>query len=97
MTRLLVSGIQPVAEIHPCFSQFTYTPRSLSDDSTPLVGRDTNRHPPRGSCHANTYLTRLVYLLLICLCLCVYKAIMSMFEDMGFINTFKINMRTLAR
>ncbi|XP_067084872.1 cGMP-dependent 3',5'-cyclic phosphodiesterase-like isoform X2 [Osmerus mordax] len=60
VTRLLVLGLQPVADIHPCFSQFTYTPRSLPDDSTPL-------------------------------------AIMSMFEDMGFINTFKINMRTLAR
>ncbi|KAL0994287.1 hypothetical protein UPYG_G00120250 [Umbra pygmaea] len=60
VTRLLTVGIQPVEEIHPSFSSFTYTPRSLADDSTP-------------------------------------SAIMSMFEDMGFINTYKINMSTLAR
>lgn len=60
VTRLLTAGIQPVADIHPCFSKFTYTPRSLPDDSTPM-------------------------------------AIMSMFDDMGFINTFKIDRHTLAR
>uniref|UniRef100_A0A8C7GNW3 Phosphodiesterase n=1 Tax=Oncorhynchus kisutch TaxID=8019 RepID=A0A8C7GNW3_ONCKI len=60
VTRLLTVGIQPVGEIYPSFSSFTYTPRSLSDDSTPT-------------------------------------AIISMFEDMGFINTYKINMHTLAR
>ncbi|CAB1352660.1 unnamed protein product [Coregonus sp. 'balchen'] len=60
VTRLLTVGIQPVGEIHPRFSNFTYTPRSLSDDSTPT-------------------------------------AIISMFEDMGFVNTYKINMHTLAR
>uniref|UniRef100_A0A8C8JZI6 Phosphodiesterase n=1 Tax=Oncorhynchus tshawytscha TaxID=74940 RepID=A0A8C8JZI6_ONCTS len=60
VTRLLTVGIQAVGEIHPSFSSFTYTPRSLSDDSTPT-------------------------------------AVISMFEDMGFINTYKINMNTLAR
>ncbi|XP_029556575.1 cGMP-dependent 3',5'-cyclic phosphodiesterase-like [Salmo trutta] len=60
VTRLLTVGIQAVGEIHPSFSSFTYTPRSLSDDSTPT-------------------------------------AVISMFEDMGFINTYKINMHTLAR
>ncbi|XP_036793232.1 cGMP-dependent 3',5'-cyclic phosphodiesterase [Oncorhynchus mykiss] len=60
VTRLLTVGIQPVGEIYPSFSSFTYTPRSLSDDSTPT-------------------------------------AIISMFEDMGFISTYKINMHTLAR
>uniref|UniRef100_A0A6Q2YZD4 Phosphodiesterase n=1 Tax=Esox lucius TaxID=8010 RepID=A0A6Q2YZD4_ESOLU len=60
VTRLLTVGIQCVGEIHPSFSSFTYTPRSLADDSTP-------------------------------------SAVISMFEDMGFINTYKINMNTLAR
>ncbi|XP_064837602.1 cGMP-dependent 3',5'-cyclic phosphodiesterase-like [Oncorhynchus masou masou] len=60
VTRLLTVGIQAVGEIHPRFSSFTYTPRSLSEDSTPT-------------------------------------AVISMFEDMGFINTYKINMNTLAR
>uniref|UniRef100_A0A3Q3NNT2 PDEase domain-containing protein n=1 Tax=Labrus bergylta TaxID=56723 RepID=A0A3Q3NNT2_9LABR len=57
--KLLVTGIQPVKEIHPCFAEFTYTPRSLLDDTTPL-------------------------------------GILSMFEDMGFINTYKIDLHTLA-
>ncbi|CAB1316322.1 unnamed protein product, partial [Coregonus sp. 'balchen'] len=60
VTRLLTVGIQPVGEIHPSFSSFTYTPRSLSDDCTPT-------------------------------------AVISMFEDMGFINTYKIHIHTLAR
>lgn len=60
VTRLLAVGIQSVADIHCHYSQFFYTPRSLSDDSTPL-------------------------------------AVISMFEDMGFINTFKIRIHTLAR
>lgn len=30
-------------------------------------------------------------------CLCVWQAVLSMFEDMGFINTYKIDMHTLAR
>lgn len=37
VTKLLVTGIEPVQEIHPCFAEFTYTPRSLPDDTTPLV------------------------------------------------------------
>ncbi|XP_059369743.1 cGMP-dependent 3',5'-cyclic phosphodiesterase isoform X2 [Carassius carassius] len=60
VTKLLHSGIEPVQKIHPDFSEFTYTPRSLMDDSTPM-------------------------------------GILSMFEDMGFINTYKINLHTLAR
>ncbi|MGH0191595.1 UNVERIFIED_CONTAM: hypothetical protein FKN15_066758 [Acipenser sinensis] len=60
MTKLLTFGIQPVNEIHPSFAYFTYTPRSLPDDDTPM-------------------------------------AILSMFEDMGFINTYKIDIQTLAR
>lgn len=59
-TKLLTFGIQPVNEIHPSFAYFTYTPRSLPDDDTPM-------------------------------------AILSMFEDMGFINTYKIDIQTLAR
>ncbi|KAK1786171.1 hypothetical protein P4O66_017881, partial [Electrophorus voltai] len=60
VTRLLCGGIQPVQKIHQDFAQFTYTPRSLPDDSTPM-------------------------------------GILSMFEDMGFINTYKIDLHTLAR
>lgn len=60
VTKLLVSGIDPVNEIDPCFAEFTYTPRSLPDDTTPMC-------------------------------------VLSMFEDMGFINTYKIDMHTLAR
>lgn len=37
VTKLLVTGIEPVMEIHPCYAEFTYTPRSLPDDTTPLV------------------------------------------------------------
>ncbi|TKS81169.1 cGMP-dependent 3',5'-cyclic phosphodiesterase [Collichthys lucidus] len=60
VSKLLVTGIEPVKEIHPCYAEFTYTPRSLPDDNTPLC-------------------------------------ILSMFEDMGFINTYKIDLHTLAR
>ncbi|XP_058269463.1 cGMP-dependent 3',5'-cyclic phosphodiesterase isoform X2 [Hemibagrus wyckioides] len=60
VSRLLMRGIQPVHSVHPSFSLFTYTPRSLPDDTTPT-------------------------------------AILSMFEDMGFINTYKIDIHTLAR
>ncbi|KAJ8412607.1 hypothetical protein AAFF_G00129430 [Aldrovandia affinis] len=60
VTKLLSKGITPVGEIHPSFAEFTYTPRSLVDESTPT-------------------------------------GILSMFEDMGFINTYKINLHTLAR
>ncbi|XP_029028377.1 cGMP-dependent 3',5'-cyclic phosphodiesterase isoform X2 [Betta splendens] len=60
VSKLLVTGIEPVKEIHPCYAEFTYTPRSLLDDTTPMC-------------------------------------ILSMFEDMGFINTYKIDMHTLAR
>uniref|UniRef100_A0A671S4J4 Phosphodiesterase n=1 Tax=Sinocyclocheilus anshuiensis TaxID=1608454 RepID=A0A671S4J4_9TELE len=60
VTKLLHSGIEPVQKIHPDFSEFTYTPRSLPDDSTPM-------------------------------------GVLSMFEDMGVINTYKINLHTLAR
>uniref|UniRef100_A0A674PNK4 Phosphodiesterase n=1 Tax=Takifugu rubripes TaxID=31033 RepID=A0A674PNK4_TAKRU len=60
VSKLLVSGIEPIKEIDPCFAEFTYTPRSLSDDSTPMC-------------------------------------VLSMFEDMGFINTYKIDLHTLAR
>uniref|UniRef100_A0A673B554 Phosphodiesterase n=1 Tax=Sphaeramia orbicularis TaxID=375764 RepID=A0A673B554_9TELE len=60
VSKLLVSGIEPVKEIHPCYAEFTYTPRSLPDDTTPMC-------------------------------------ILSMFEDMGFINTYKIDIQTLAR
>ncbi|XP_024911031.1 cGMP-dependent 3',5'-cyclic phosphodiesterase [Cynoglossus semilaevis] len=60
VTKLLVIGIEPVKKIHPCYAEFTYTPRSLPDDTTPMC-------------------------------------VLSMFEDMGFINTYKIDMHTLAR
>lgn len=60
VTKLLVSGVEPVMDIDPCFAEFTYTPRSLPDDSTPM-------------------------------------GILSMFEDMGFINNYKIDRLTLAR
>ncbi|KAJ0063404.1 hypothetical protein NL108_002740, partial [Boleophthalmus pectinirostris] len=60
VSKLLVAGIDPVKEIHPCFAEFTYTPRSLHDDTTPMC-------------------------------------VLSMFEDMGFINRYKIDMQTLAR
>uniref|UniRef100_A0A3B5MBF7 PDEase domain-containing protein n=1 Tax=Xiphophorus couchianus TaxID=32473 RepID=A0A3B5MBF7_9TELE len=59
VTKLLVTGIEPVKEIHPCFAEFTYTPRSLPDDTT-------------------------------------LQGVLSMFEDMGFINTYKIDLHTLA-
>ncbi|KAJ0022191.1 hypothetical protein NQD34_009681 [Periophthalmus magnuspinnatus] len=60
VSKLLVAGIDPVKEIHSCFAEFTYTPRSLHDDITPMC-------------------------------------VLSMFEDMGFINRYKIDMHTLAR
>ncbi|XP_065136382.1 cGMP-dependent 3',5'-cyclic phosphodiesterase isoform X1 [Paramisgurnus dabryanus] len=60
VTKLLCIGIEPVQKIHPNFAEFSYTPRSLPDDSTPM-------------------------------------GILSMFEDLGFINTYKIDMHTLAR
>ncbi|XP_067102732.1 cGMP-dependent 3',5'-cyclic phosphodiesterase [Osmerus mordax] len=60
VTKILVTGLEPVHSIHPCFAEFTYTPRSLPDDTTPM-------------------------------------GILSMFEDMGFINTYKIDLHTLAR
>ncbi|KAF0030563.1 hypothetical protein F2P81_017294 [Scophthalmus maximus] len=60
VTKMLVTGIEPVKEIHPCFAEFTYTPRSLLDDTTPMC-------------------------------------VLSMLEDMGFINTYKIDRHTLAR
>ncbi|KAL0973490.1 hypothetical protein UPYG_G00204670 [Umbra pygmaea] len=60
VTHLLSNGLEPVSEIHPCFAEFTYTPRSLPDDNTPM-------------------------------------GILSMFEDMGFINAYKIDVHTLAR
>ncbi|XP_019904328.3 cGMP-dependent 3',5'-cyclic phosphodiesterase isoform X4 [Esox lucius] len=60
VTQLLVNGLEPVSEIHPSFAEFTYTPRSLPDDNTPM-------------------------------------GILSMFEDMGFINNYKIDRHTLAR
>ncbi|KAM7399343.1 hypothetical protein PAMP_018622 [Pampus punctatissimus] len=60
VSKLLVTGIEPVKEIYPCFAEFTYTPRSLPDETTPMC-------------------------------------ILSMFEDMGFINTYKIDLHTLAR
>ncbi|XP_040902021.1 cGMP-dependent 3',5'-cyclic phosphodiesterase isoform X1 [Toxotes jaculatrix] len=60
VSKLLVTGIEPVKEIYPCFAEFTYTPRSLPDDTTPMC-------------------------------------VLSMFEDMGFINTYKIDLHTLAR
>ncbi|XP_075871079.1 cGMP-dependent 3',5'-cyclic phosphodiesterase isoform X2 [Nelusetta ayraudi] len=59
-TRLLVTGHKPMQKIHPCFAEFTYTPRSLPDETTPMC-------------------------------------ILSMFEDMGFTNTYKIDIHTLAR
>lgn len=37
VSKLLVSGIEPIKYIDPCFAEFTYTPRSLPDDSTPMV------------------------------------------------------------
>ncbi|XP_073673703.1 cGMP-dependent 3',5'-cyclic phosphodiesterase isoform X2 [Garra rufa] len=60
VTKLLHTGIEPVQKIHQDFAEFTYTPRSLPDDSTPM-------------------------------------GILSMFEDMGFTNTYKIDLHTLAR
>uniref|UniRef100_A0AAR2LYI4 Phosphodiesterase n=1 Tax=Pygocentrus nattereri TaxID=42514 RepID=A0AAR2LYI4_PYGNA len=60
VTKLLTSGIESVEKIHPSFAEFTYTPRSLPDDNTPM-------------------------------------GVLSMFEDMGFINTYKIDLHTLAR
>ncbi|KAL1260341.1 hypothetical protein QQF64_008168, partial [Cirrhinus molitorella] len=60
VTKLLHTGIEPVQKIHPDFAEFSYTPRSLPDDSTPM-------------------------------------GVLSMFEDMGFTNTYKIDLHTLAR
>uniref|UniRef100_A0A8C7DHU4 Phosphodiesterase n=1 Tax=Oncorhynchus kisutch TaxID=8019 RepID=A0A8C7DHU4_ONCKI len=59
VAQLLETGLEPVDEIHPLFAEFTYTPRSLPDDNTPM-------------------------------------GILSMFEDMGFINTYKIDLHTLV-
>ncbi|XP_034024080.1 cGMP-dependent 3',5'-cyclic phosphodiesterase isoform X2 [Thalassophryne amazonica] len=60
VSKVLVPGIEPVKKFHSCFAEFMYTPRSLSDDDTPM-------------------------------------GVLSMFEDMGFINTYKIDLHTLTR
>ncbi|XP_044274540.1 cGMP-dependent 3',5'-cyclic phosphodiesterase [Varanus komodoensis] len=59
-TKLLNEGILPVAAIDPNFAEFTYTPRSLPEDDTPM-------------------------------------AILSMLQDMTFINSYKMDRRTLVR
>lgn len=41
VSKLLVSGIEPIKGIDPCFAEFTYTPRSLPDDSTPMVNNQS--------------------------------------------------------
>lgn len=91
MTKLLVIGIEPVKKIHPCYAEFTYTPRSLPDDTTPMVRRDrTDRSQTRGVyqvCETHGELCGFFSL----------QCVLSMFEDMGFINTYKIDMHTLAR
>lgn len=38
VSKLLVTGIEPVNEIDSCFAEFSYMPRSLLDDNTPMVG-----------------------------------------------------------
>ncbi len=43
VSKLLVTGIDPVKEIHPCYAEFTYTPRSLPDDTTPLVRKSRGK------------------------------------------------------
>ncbi|XP_077468194.1 phosphodiesterase 2A isoform X1 [Stigmatopora argus] len=60
VSKLFIVGIEPVKQIHSCFAEFTYMPRSLPDDTTPMC-------------------------------------VLSMFEDMGFINNYKIDRQTLAR
>lgn len=92
VSKLLVTGIEPVMEIHPCYAEFTYTPRSLPDDTTPLVRE-------RGGCGLRITSTnkskRKCTEMSPC---CVFlQCILSMFEDMGFINTYKIDLQTLAR
>lgn len=91
MTKLLVIGIEPVKKIHPCYAEFTYTPRSLPDDTTPMVRRErTDRSQTRGVYQVcETHGELCVFFSLQC--------VLSMFEDMGFINTYKIDMHTLAR
>ncbi|XP_068122668.1 cGMP-dependent 3',5'-cyclic phosphodiesterase isoform X1 [Hyperolius riggenbachi] len=58
--KIQSTGILPVSQIDPHFSNFSYTPRSLPDDDTSM-------------------------------------AILSMFEDMGFVNNYKIDRTTLVR
>lgn len=93
VTKLLVSGIDPVNEIDPCFAEFTCTPRSLPDDTTPMV-RSRERECV-SECRQHKDLKRTksdVTAPVVCL-----QCVLSMFEDMGFINTYKIDMHTLAR
>uniref|UniRef100_A0A8C8VPU3 Phosphodiesterase n=1 Tax=Pelusios castaneus TaxID=367368 RepID=A0A8C8VPU3_9SAUR len=58
--KLLGDGICPVSAIDFNFADFTYTPRSLPEDDTPM-------------------------------------AILSMLQDMNFINNYKMDRQTLAR
>uniref|UniRef100_A0A674JR69 Phosphodiesterase n=1 Tax=Terrapene triunguis TaxID=2587831 RepID=A0A674JR69_9SAUR len=58
--KLLSDGICPVESIDYRFADFTYTPRSLPEDDTPM-------------------------------------AILSMLQDMNFINNYKMDRQTLAR
>ncbi|XP_030412446.1 cGMP-dependent 3',5'-cyclic phosphodiesterase isoform X1 [Gopherus evgoodei] len=58
--KLLSDGICPVENIDYRFADFTYTPRSLPEDDTPM-------------------------------------AILSMLQDMNFINNYKMDRQTLAR
>uniref|UniRef100_A0A8C3STG3 Phosphodiesterase 2A n=1 Tax=Chelydra serpentina TaxID=8475 RepID=A0A8C3STG3_CHESE len=58
--KLLSDGISPVETIDYRFADFTYTPRSLPEDDTPM-------------------------------------AILSMLQDMNFINNYKMDRQTLAR
>uniref|UniRef100_K7FWB0 Phosphodiesterase n=1 Tax=Pelodiscus sinensis TaxID=13735 RepID=K7FWB0_PELSI len=58
--KLLSDGICPVEDIDYRFADFTYTPRSLPEDDTPM-------------------------------------AILSMLQDMNFINNYKMDRQTLAR
>uniref|UniRef100_A0A452IXT6 Phosphodiesterase n=1 Tax=Gopherus agassizii TaxID=38772 RepID=A0A452IXT6_9SAUR len=60
--KLLSDGICPVENIDYRFADFTYTPRSLPEDDTPMV-----------------------------------SAILSMLQDMNFINNYKMDRQTLAR
>lgn len=75
VSRLLMRGLEPVHSLHPNFSQFTYTPRSLPDDTTPMVSEWASE------CQRNTLTVVLSFLLLIYLSVYLFLFLSSFLRE----------------